>query len=82
MAPRCYQVCKAHCSSKGKYYYGTQYGSECWCGEEGTDYNKYGSATCDRPCSGDPTTICGGSYAMTVYLTGDGKQLLLQDIYL
>lgn len=53
------------------YYYGTQWGEECWCGAEGTEYDALGSATCDRPCSGDPTKYCGGTYAMTVYNVGE-----------
>lgn len=63
-------MCHSYCADAGYFYYGTQYGSECWCGDEDADFDQYGSATCDLPCAGDPTVYCGGSYAMTVYTVG------------
>lgn len=64
------QLCKTYCSGLGKYWYATQYGKECWCGDESVDIDKYGSATCNYPCAGDPTTYCGGYNAFTAYKTG------------
>ena len=62
------QVCFEHCNnSEGALYYGTQWGEECWCGYDEDSYDRLGSATCDRPCAGDSTLFCGGTYAMTVY---------------
>lgn len=40
---------------------------KCWCGEAGIDYSRHGTATCDFPCSGDPSTMCGGDLAFTLY---------------
>ncbi|CAN0515420.1 unnamed protein product, partial [Ectocarpus sp. 12 AP-2014] len=45
-------------------YYGTQYGRECWCGNN-ADYDVYGEATCDMACAGDGTDICGGFVTMS-----------------
>ena len=42
-----------------------EYGHECFCGFEDTDITRLGSATCDRPCEGDSSQMCGGSNAMT-----------------
>lgn len=48
--------------------FGLQYASECWCGNG--DYKKYvRSEGCNMECGGDPTEICGGPYAMSVYRT-------------
>lgn len=38
----------------------------CWCGNS-SDYDKHGSSSrCTSPCAGEPTTSCGGKFAMTV----------------
>ncbi len=62
-----FQTCIEYCSGQGYYYAGTQWGSECWCGAEDSAYDTYGPGTCDYPCSGDDSQICGGYYAMSVY---------------
>ncbi|CAM9509059.1 unnamed protein product [Ectocarpus sp. 4 AP-2014] len=58
-------VCEGLCA--GSTYYGTQYATECWCGDADTDYEGDGDATCDEPCGGDVDETCGGFDAMTVY---------------
>ncbi|CAM9875999.1 unnamed protein product [Ectocarpus sp. 8 AP-2014] len=58
--------CAATCSAFA--YYGTQYGRECWCGNN-ADYAVYGEASCDMACTGDAADICGGINAMSVYGT-------------
>ncbi|CAN0148389.1 unnamed protein product, partial [Ectocarpus sp. 12 AP-2014] len=45
-------------------YYGTQFGRECWCGNNG-DYAAYGEAACDMGCTGDSSETCGGFNAMS-----------------
>ncbi|CAO1615259.1 unnamed protein product [Parajaminaea phylloscopi] len=58
------QSCAATCSSKGHAYSGTEYGSECYCG----DYLPLATSNaCNMACSGNSATICGGSNALTVY---------------
>ncbi|CAM9270265.1 unnamed protein product, partial [Ectocarpus fasciculatus] len=58
----------------GSTYFGTQYGSECFCGDENTnlelycDDNNCEDVVCDTPCTGDESQICGGAWAMSVYL--------------
>ncbi|CAN0353187.1 unnamed protein product, partial [Ectocarpus sp. 6 AP-2014] len=58
------EVCSGLCS--GSTFYGTQYGTECWCGNN-EDYDANGDGFCDISCSGDSDEICGGFYSMTVY---------------
>ncbi|CAB1115948.1 unnamed protein product [Ectocarpus sp. CCAP 1310/34] len=59
-------VCSDHCSAYP--YYGTQYSTECWCGDENADYGANGASNeCVVPCAGDASEMCGGSYSMSVY---------------
>ncbi|OHF01835.1 WSC domain-containing protein [Colletotrichum orchidophilum] len=62
------ESCGAFC--EGLAYFGTEYGRECWCGDEfGT-----GSALaanqkdCSFPCAGDSTQFCGAGDRLQVYL--------------
>ena len=45
---------------------------QCWCGDESTDYDANGTATCDFACAGNAGEICGGRNAMSVYFSGSG----------
>ncbi|CAN0025635.1 unnamed protein product, partial [Sphacelaria rigidula] len=65
-----WKFCYDYCKRKGSYmYYGLQYGSECWCGVAGTDYDGLGALpqdSCRQSCSGIPGKDCGGRNAMQV----------------
>ena len=66
-----HEVCVHHCYDYGYLYAGTQYGSECWCGNS---YGRYGASSgCDMACSGNPYQLCGGIRANWVTTTGMGK---------
>jgi len=59
------ELCISMCSAKGYSYAGTQYGSQCFCGNT---YGQSGSAAnCNMPCSGNQNQICGGFWANSVY---------------
>ena len=61
---RCIQICAA----KGFAYAGVQYGQSCLCGNR---YGTQGQANnCNIACTGDSRSVCGGSYANSVYSTG------------
>ena len=48
-------------------------GSQCWCGdcfEFDRGELAASDSTCNIPCSGDSTSICGGSNALSIYSTG------------
>jgi hypothetical protein len=70
--------CAVLAATAGKRYAAIQSGSECW----GSDADQAGiaeagisSGTCDRPCSGNDLSGCGGSSAMDIYQleTPDGS---------
>ncbi|CAN0382047.1 unnamed protein product [Pylaiella littoralis] len=63
--------CATLCTSSP--FFGTQYGVECWCGDESSAQilSANGVTTCDDNCSGDSSEKCGDSYAMSVYSRGD-----------
>lgn len=62
------QVCADYCRRKSPSYtfYATQYGTECWCQDESIDLGG-GAATCDYPCPGDRSVVCGGYDAFSLY---------------
>ncbi|CAM9507519.1 unnamed protein product [Ectocarpus fasciculatus] len=59
------EACSALCSESD--FYGTQYSTECWCGDINAPYSVNGEGTCDMACSGNAEEICGGFYSMDVY---------------
>ena len=64
------EYCSAQCESSGFFYAGVQYSVECFCGQEGEDYARYGQAPdtdCSLTCPGDGTERCGGAWRMAVY---------------
>ena len=59
------EICIAECKTAGYAYAGVQAASDCYCGNS---YGKHGTATnCDMACVGDPSKICGGLLANSVY---------------
>ncbi|GKT41139.1 WSC domain-containing protein [Colletotrichum spaethianum] len=62
------EVCGAFC--QGTKYFGTEYGRECWCGDEfGTgSILAVNQKDCSFPCGGDSTQFCGGSNRLNVYM--------------
>ncbi|CAM9974029.1 unnamed protein product, partial [Pylaiella littoralis] len=54
-------VCREHCENYGSFYYATQYGHECWCGDiDSIDhYTQNGSGSCSSDCAGDSSIACG-----------------------
>ncbi len=57
-------LCQSLCG--GYQYAGTQWYSECWCGNE-LRWNQIPQSSCNTPCKGDPGTMCGGGWANSVY---------------
>jgi hypothetical protein len=59
------EKCVQRCESGGYKYAGTQYSSQCFCGNS---YGRYGKASnCNMPCKGDANQKCGGTWANLVY---------------
>ncbi|KAG7287013.1 hypothetical protein NEMBOFW57_006513 [Staphylotrichum longicolle] len=56
--------CAANC--EGYTYFGTEYGSECYCGNDLPTIAAPASE-CSMTCSGDATQLCGAGDRLTVY---------------
>jgi hypothetical protein len=66
------QWCVAWCEGQGFKYAGTEWNRECWCGNAYASTRAPGTtiaslATCDYPCTGDSTQICGGDAWLSLY---------------
>ncbi|KAI8257501.1 Xylosyltransferase oxt [Colletotrichum sp. SAR11_239] len=68
------EKCIAHCASMGFKLAGTEYGTECWCGNMFQIAERLPRDQCNKPCDGLSTDICGGDWAATVY-SADGQAL-------
>ena len=61
--------CTSFCADQGFKYAGVEYGQECFCGStfsNGAALDK-ASSSCNMPCSGSPTSICGGPNALSLF---------------
>ncbi|KAL0953492.1 hypothetical protein HGRIS_004722 [Hohenbuehelia grisea] len=63
--------CSAFCQNAGFKIAGTQYSTECYCGNSLADVPK-ATEGCNMPCAGDAQFMCGGPYRLNV-LTQDGN---------
>ncbi|CAN0108945.1 unnamed protein product, partial [Sphacelaria rigidula] len=62
------EKCAKYCSGPASAYFGTEFGSECFCGFSTDDHEEYGESTgCTMPCTGDAGQICGGNTAINIY---------------
>ena len=52
--------CINQCSNAGYIFAGTQFKSECWCGNN-RPLTNVADGNCYYECSGDPTQVCGGN---------------------
>ena len=58
-------TCVRDCAALGYRFAGLQSSSQCFCGD---DYGKFGEAdNCDKRCVGNDVTVCGGTWANSVY---------------
>lgn len=59
------------CAFHGFVYAGLQFGEQCWCGNTLDTAGGAGavlpSSSCNSPCNGDTTTLCGGTWALSLY---------------
>jgi hypothetical protein len=59
--------CVRVCTSHGYLYAGLQDGIQCYCGDS---YGGSGPSTdCTIACPGNPSEMCGGAYANSIYRT-------------
>eukprot|EP00752_Nemacystus_decipiens_P012284 g10890.t1 len=66
-------VCADYCSEQSPSYthYATQWGRECWCQDESI-HLRHGAGTCDYPCTGDDSIVCGGFDSFSLYHMEEG----------
>ncbi|KAN0122276.1 WSC domain containing protein [Hyaloscypha variabilis] len=61
-------VCLAYCKSASYTFAGIEYTRECYCANLlNAISNKLPDSSCDLPCAGNSSQICGGDLALTVY---------------
>ncbi|CAO1625703.1 unnamed protein product [Sympodiomycopsis kandeliae] len=58
------EYCANHCGQQGFKYSGTEYGSECYCG---ASLPSTKAENCNVQCAGNPSEMCGGSWALNVF---------------
>jgi hypothetical protein len=64
--------CIAVCRSQGFPYAGTQYATYCFCGRS---YGRSGAAdNCNMAGGGNPSEMCGGTSANSVYIVSSAKR--------
>ncbi|KAL7424676.1 hypothetical protein Q5752_000360 [Cryptotrichosporon argae] len=61
------KLCVDTCNSKGYYYAGTEYSTECYCGDALQSGSIAASSGCTMVCGGDKSTACGGSSLLNIY---------------
>ncbi|MCJ1314408.1 hypothetical protein MMC25_008090 [Agyrium rufum] len=62
------ESCVAYCAGKGFVLAGTEYSSECYCGNSlNTGANTAAAGDCSMACSGNATEPCGGPNRLTVF---------------
>ncbi|PFH61687.1 hypothetical protein XA68_16570 [Ophiocordyceps unilateralis] len=64
--------CVDYCRAAGHGLAGTEYGGQCYCGNDLFGSKKLDEAQCDMTCEGDRSALCGGSWALSVY-SRDGR---------
>lgn len=75
------QSCIAHCTQAGFNYAGTEYSSECFCGDKLGSQSTMGTASdCSMPCTGNATTQCGGPNRLSVFWNGQAPSSALSEI--
>ncbi|KAG5993815.1 hypothetical protein E4U43_003398 [Claviceps pusilla] len=67
--------CVTYCKGAGFSLAGTEYGGQCYCGNELIGSERIDDSTCNITCEGDKADICGGSWALSVYSV-DGQASL------
>ncbi|KAL6910584.1 hypothetical protein GGI43DRAFT_390527 [Trichoderma evansii] len=67
LGPMTNEKCVANCVSKGFSIAATEYGGQCYCGNELVGSSKLADSQCSIACEGNSAEICGGSWAISVY---------------
>jgi len=64
------ETCVWQCGTYRDFAYaGLQDGGTCFCGNSYDFYGALPENSCNKPCAGDSTRLCGGTLANSVYAT-------------
>lgn len=63
------EKCIDRCKSLGFSIAGTEYGGQCYCGNEVVGSEKLADSECNLACEGKADDKCGGGWALSVYST-------------
>lgn len=62
------ELCVGYCSSNGYPFAGTEYGRECYCGNNiAVSGSLTTSTNCNFPCAGNSSEICGAGDLLNIY---------------
>lgn len=61
------EKCIKACVGLGFSVAGTEYGGQCYCGNELEGSDRLEDSACNNACEDSPSTMCGGSWALSVY---------------
>ncbi|CAJ2506776.1 Uu.00g079620.m01.CDS01 [Anthostomella pinea] len=63
------ELCGSYCASKGFKYMGVEYGTECYCNNDGlvNGASKASETDCSMTCPGDHREWCGAGSRLSVY---------------
>ncbi|KAL7417845.1 hypothetical protein BDY24DRAFT_1414 [Mrakia frigida] len=71
-------LCTSTCKAKSYTFAALEYSNQCRCGSSmiisGGGGAMLDSSKCEMPCSGDPSSKCGGFYAMSLYSSSEVLQ--------
>ncbi|KAL6698781.1 COOH terminal WSC domain-containing protein [Trichoderma pleuroticola] len=67
LGPMTNDKCVANCLSKGFSIAATEYGGQCYCGNDLVGSSKLAENQCTMACEGNSKEVCGGSWAISVY---------------
>jgi len=60
--------CVDFCEDNGYNYFGTEVGTECWCGDGiSSPGQMINSGSCNQGCGGDGSELCGGNWAINIW---------------
>ncbi|RPB22743.1 WSC-domain-containing protein [Terfezia boudieri ATCC MYA-4762] len=59
--------CIKYCQGKGFKYAGTEYGGQCYCGNDISLGKPMPAADCNMACEGNPKDVCGGPRRLTLW---------------
>ncbi|PIC25002.1 hypothetical protein B9Z55_018100 [Caenorhabditis nigoni] len=77
-------TCRKNCYKAGFLYYGLEFGSECFCGNDVANATEIDSGECrNYKCPGADDEFCGGFNAVEIFRTGlKNKIVMLKPKYL